>query len=57
MSDLPDGIPMFTLDLKQEHVRQGSPELPKQDSNEHHALADARYNVVIAKTLGVVSFV
>jgi hypothetical protein len=53
MTDLPPGIPMFTMDLKQEHVRQGCPDLPEQDALEHHALADARYNVVIAKALGI----
>lgn len=43
MIDLPDGWPMFAMDVKQEAVRLGDPELPKQESIEHHALADARW--------------
>ncbi len=44
MNDLPKGLPMYTNDLKQECDRLGSPTLPKQDSVEHHALADAQWN-------------
>lgn len=44
MIDLPPAIPMFTRDLKQEHVRLGSPPMPKQLDGEHDALADARHN-------------
>ena len=51
MSRLPDGLPKFTMDLKQEHVRHGNPELPPQSEGEHHALADARYNLLIARVL------
>lgn len=51
MSDLPDGIPMWTSDLRQEHVRLGEPPLPRQPDGEHHALADARHNRLIAQTL------
>lgn len=43
MIDLPDGVPMWTNDLKQEVARLGEPELPKQDGAEHNALADARW--------------
>jgi hypothetical protein len=43
MIDLPDGTPMWTNDLKQEVERRGNPELPKQESAEHNALADARW--------------
>jgi hypothetical protein len=43
MIDLPEGVPMWTNDLKQEVVRLGSPALPKQESAEHNALADARW--------------
>ena len=32
------------MDLKQLAVEKGNPELPKQASGEHHALADARWN-------------
>jgi hypothetical protein len=43
MVDLPEGVPMWTNDLKQEVVRLGNPTLPKQDGGEHNALADARW--------------
>lgn len=43
MIDLPDGWPMFAMDVKQEAVKLGDPRLPKQTSTEHHALADARW--------------
>jgi hypothetical protein len=43
MIDLPDGVPMWTNDLKQECYRLGDPDLPKQESAEHNALADARW--------------
>lgn len=44
MIDLPDGVPMFTNDLKQEAVRLGNPRMPRQAEGEHNALADARHN-------------
>ena len=44
MVDLPEGWPMFCHDLKQLAEMLGNPELPKQDSTEHHALEDARWN-------------
>ncbi|MGW9349021.1 3'-5' exoribonuclease domain-containing protein [Nocardiopsis flavescens] len=47
ISDLPKGMPMRTNDLKQEAERLGDPPLPEQDSDLHHALADARHNRVI----------
>jgi hypothetical protein len=43
MIDLPEGVPMWTNDLKQEVVRLGNPTLPRQDGAEHNALADARW--------------
>lgn len=43
MIDLPEGVPMWTNDLKQEVVRLGNPRLPAQTSGEHDALADARH--------------
>jgi hypothetical protein len=55
MIDLPAGIPMYTNDLKQECNRQGNPTLPAQPDGEHNALADARHNLVRAKTLGIVT--
>lgn len=44
MIDLPKGFPMYTRDLKQWCDQLGNPRLPKQEKNEHHALADARWN-------------
>lgn len=44
MIDLPEGIPMYTADLKQEAVRLGNPVLPEQLGGEHNALDDARWN-------------
>lgn len=43
MMDLPKGWPMFCRDVKQLCVSLGDPSLPKQESTEHHALADARW--------------
>lgn len=43
MMDLPNGWPMYCRDLKQLCDDLGNPTLPKQDSTEHHALADARW--------------
>lgn len=43
MIDLPDGWPMFAMDVKQLAVSLGDPRLPEQTSTEHHALADARW--------------
>lgn len=51
MMDLPEGYPMYTLDLKQFCFHVGSPELPKQSSTEHNALEDARYNKVMYEFL------
>lgn len=47
MVNMPEGIPWYTLDIKQEAVRLGNPVLPVQDGIEHHALADARHNHVM----------
>jgi hypothetical protein len=44
MIDLPEGFPKFCMDIKQWAVMVGNPPLPKQESDEHHALADARWN-------------
>lgn len=37
-------FPMYSMDIKQLCVMMGNPELPKQESTEHHALADAKWN-------------
>jgi len=43
MIDLPDGIPMWTSDLKQECERLGNPSLPSMPGvRSHNALDDAR---------------
>lgn len=46
MIDLPENFPMFCLDLKQviyiNNIDKNN--LPKQLKNEHHALADAKWN-------------
>jgi len=41
MMDLPKDWPMYCRDVKQWCDDLMNPELPKQDSKEHHALADA----------------
>lgn len=51
MVDLPAHVPMLTHDLKSEHLRLGSPEMPKQKGKEHNALADAEGNHLKAKFL------
>jgi len=51
MIDLPDGVPMWTNDLRQESYRLGNPEMPAQEGTEHNALEDARYNRVMAQYL------
>lgn len=52
MIDLPEGVPMWTNDLKQECVRLGDPQMPEQASGVHNALADARHVKVMAEFLG-----
>jgi hypothetical protein len=43
MIDLPEGIPMWTSDLRQEWARAGRPDLPSLPGvTEHNALSDAR---------------
>jgi hypothetical protein len=43
MMQLPDGWPMFCLDVKQLCVSKGNPQLPEPPSDAHNALADARW--------------
>lgn len=49
MIDMPEGIPWFTMDLKQEmtRLRIKGDQVPAQEGVEHHALADARWNKVV----------
>lgn len=51
MIDLPEGIPMWTNDLRQERLRLGEPEMPRQADGEHNALEDARHNRDMARFL------
>lgn len=51
MIDLPDGIPMWTNDLRQEAERLGNPPLPEQAAGVHNALADAKHNLERAHAL------
>jgi hypothetical protein len=51
MIDLPDGIPMWTNDLRQEVHRLGNPQLPEQPAGVHNALADARHVKIMAEYL------
>ncbi len=44
MMDLPEGWPMFCMDLKQLAMSLGDPRLPEQTTTEHNALQDARWN-------------
>jgi hypothetical protein len=46
MIDKPAGLPMFTMDLRQEQRRLGDPVLSEQPADAHDALADARHNRV-----------
>lgn len=55
MIDLPDGVPMWTNDLKHEARRLGNPQMPEQESGEHNALADARHVKAMAAFLDKVS--
>jgi len=50
MADLPEGVPRFTRDLKQELERLGlsSAQMPTQKGTAHNALADARWNRDVA---------
>lgn len=43
MIDLPAGFPRWCRDVKQLCQEVGDPDLPKQDTGEHHALMDARW--------------
>jgi hypothetical protein len=55
MIDLPKGWPMYCRDIKQLCDELGNPELPKQDTQEHNALADARWNKVAHEFLAAIA--
>ena len=44
MMDLPKGYPMFCNDIKQLCNSLGNPRLPRQETGNHNALADAEHN-------------
>lgn len=44
MMDLPKRFPMYCNDIRQLWNQKECPELPKQNTGEHHALYDARWN-------------
>lgn len=54
MIDLPKSWPMYTRDLKQWCDQLGNPRLPEQDDDEHHALADARWNKEVFQFLSAI---
>ena len=55
MIDLPDFVPMWTNDLRQEVHRLGNPPLPEQEDGLHNALADARHLKRCAEHLAAVA--
>jgi hypothetical protein len=51
MLNLPEDVPMWTNDLRQELHRLGNPRYPEQASGAHNALEDARWNRVLGDYL------
>lgn len=52
MVDLPKGFPMICMDLQQEWIRQGRPDIkPPDPADEHNALADAKWNAQLYEAL------
>jgi hypothetical protein len=53
MVDLPKGFPFWCRDLKQlaSHLGVKREDFPKQQADEHHALADARWNLDLFRLL------
>jgi hypothetical protein len=51
MIDLPEGWPMFCMDLKQLHIMKARPRMPTPPTEHHHALADAKWNEEFYKLL------
>lgn len=45
MANLPEGMPMYTRDIKQWADMLGNPELPPKPKDAHHALEDARWTM------------
>lgn len=46
MIDLPEGMPMYSNDIKQLHKQAGFCAMPKQPAGLHNALEDAKFNVI-----------
>lgn len=57
MAALPSGIPMWTNDIRQEQERllYRDEDMPVQPDGLHNALQDARFNVVRARHLGIIT--
>jgi hypothetical protein len=55
MVKLPEGLPIWTHDIRQAIEAVPGFEPPQQDEGEHNALEDARHNMRILKALGVVA--
>lgn len=55
MARLPEGIPMWTNDIRQECERLGNPPMPEQTGPQHDALADARHVKVRADYLAALA--
>jgi hypothetical protein len=55
MVALPDGVPMWTNDLRQECRRLGDPQIPEQDLAVHNALADARHLCLVDRALSEIA--
>lgn len=51
MIDLPHGVPMYTMNLKQRWYNKGQPQMPEQRTGAHNALDDARHNKVMSEYL------
>ena len=51
MIDLPEHFPYCCFDIKQRCASLGNPKLPKQATQEHNALSDARHNQIMHKFL------
>jgi hypothetical protein len=47
MIDLPDGWPMYPMDVKQWCVQLGNPRLPAQEGSAHNVIDDARHHRVM----------
>lgn len=56
MIDLPKGFPMMCMDLKQLAIHKRLDKSPAQSETEHHALADARWNKELSRTLEQIQF-